>query len=256
MSIKRWQASADLDRWFNAHSEKEKAAFERKMGICWSQGTPEQKYGAVNAWLEITDREEDHAREDAREARQYEFMTRLEKARIEAFAQALQETSRIIREGHQEDTKRLEQVIARLIENQPPPYTGGGHVMNPFEGRYLPESVTYMDCWRKHAPDEHFPEGRPGPARIVHVIPREEGIHYRCMIAMGSQKPEGFARLGYQIFHEELLRQGDCPRPYSRSITRRIPLLSWLLVRPDVCPLADAGDYLLGKDGSFNRVSD
>jgi hypothetical protein len=122
--------------------------------------------------------------------------------------------------------------------------------------KYLPTLISYMDCWRKHPTSEKFPAGRSGPSQCVSTVPKSDGIHYRCLVAFSSQNPKGFARVKYQIFHAELLRQGDCPKPLSRSITRRIPGISWLLVRPDVCPLADGGEYVIKEGGDLKKVSD
>ena len=92
----------------------------------------------------------------------------------------------------------------------------------------------------------------------MQTFAKEDGIHYRCIVAYAAQNPgdSGFARLNYQIFHAELLRQGNCPKPLSRSITRRIPVVSWVFTKPDVCPLATGLEYVLEKDGKLHEVSD
>lgn len=114
-----------------------------------------------------------------------------------------------------------------------------------------PPALSYTNCIRQHPPSKEEPAGRPGPERCVLNIPQEDGIHMRCLIAYVSQNPgdKGFARLPYQIFHAELLRQGNCPRPLSRSVTRRIPGISWLFTKPDICPLASGEEVVIEYGG-------
>ncbi|MEK6943538.1 MAG: hypothetical protein AABX00_05735 [Nanoarchaeota archaeon] len=116
------------------------------------------------------------------------------------------------------------------------------------EQKYFPPSLSYTNCIRHHDPTSEHPKGEPGPERCVLTIPQEDGIHMRCLVAYASQNPgdQGFARLPYQVFHAELLRQGGCPRPLSRSISRRLPVISYLFTKPDICPLAGGEEMIVG----------
>ncbi len=109
--------------------------------------------------------------------------------------------------------------------------------------------LEYTDCIRHHDPTPDNPQRRPGPERCVTTWSEEDGIHRQCIVAYGAQNAgdQGFARLKFQIFHAELLRQGDCPRPLSRSITRRIPGISWLFFKPEICPLADGKEHVVPR---------
>lgn len=113
----------------------------------------------------------------------------------------------------------------------------------------LPD-IAYTDCIRYHDPTPENPSRRPGPQRCVMTWNESDGTHMQCLVAYSSQNPgdKGFARLKFQIFHEELLRQGDCPRPLSRSISRRIPVISFLFNKPEICPLADGSTHVIERN--------
>lgn len=186
-------------------------------------------------------------REDITRQEGYKALAQIEQAKAEALRFSLSEAARIVARGREEDSKRLESIL-NAVEL-------GYKQLSSGQGTNPPALISYTDCWRKHDPNEKNPEGRPGPAQCIQTTPKQDGVHYMCLVAFSSQSPTAFARLRYQIFHEELLRQGDCPRPYSRSITRRIPLVSWLLNQPSICPLADGGEYVM-KNGELSRVGD
>lgn len=240
---------------FKAFSPKARREFERTTGISPEEDPP---WWLLLGGLVTLDRNEtarkQYEREDKIRRENYEFLTKLKQAEAEALRYSISEAANIIREGHKEDAEKLGKILASINEGCKQLQAGDGSGQSE-QGKYLPALISYMDCWRKHPASEKFPAGRPGPSQCVSTMPESGGIHYRCLVAFSSQNPKGFARLKYQILHTELLRQGDCPKPYSRSITRRIPGLSWLLVRPDICPLADGGEYAL-KNGEFVRVSD
>lgn len=113
----------------------------------------------------------------------------------------------------------------------------------------VPPELEYTDCIRYHDPTPDNPQRRPGPERCVVTWNEDGRIRRQCMVAYAAQNPgdQGFARLKFQIFHAELLRQGDCPRPLSRSITRRIPGISWLFFKPEICPLADGKEHIIPR---------
>ncbi len=232
-----------------------KREFEKNMGIDLDKAPSWLISGGINILIENEEMRRHQEREDEIRREDYEFQAKMEQAKAEALRVSLYEVANIIRESHQEDTERLEKLLTTIQEGYKSlPPSGDSNQLA--QGKYLPTHITYLNCWRKHSKTEDFPAGRPGPSQCIYTMHQTDGIHYRCLVAYASQHQEGFARLSYQIFHAELLRQGDCPKPLSRSITRRIPGLSWLLVRPDICPLADGGDYILQPGGKFKRGSD
>lgn len=226
--------------------------FKRVAGVDPEHAPTWMLYGGIHTIVETEIQRRREEREDTQRAEDQEFAAKMEQVRLEALRYSVSEIGRIIREGNAQNAAMLEQIVGAVQE-------GSKALQSDSQGKkYLPMLISYTDCWRKHDSTENSPEGRPGPSQCIHSLPEEDGIHYRCLTAYSSQNPgdAGFARLRYQIFHAELLRQGDCPRPLSRSITRRIPVISWLLVKPDKCILADGGEYVLKAGGKFERVSD
>jgi hypothetical protein len=240
---------------FGDFSFEEKSEYERRTGINVDRAPPWLIYGGLKALLEEETLHRKYQREDTVRQENYDFQAKLERAKVEALGLFLNEAARIIRDGNKEDMKKLESILASVQESHKELQGDQGMIIESSERKQLPV-VSYTDCWRRHNPTESHPEGRPGPSQCIQSIPQEDGIHYRCMVAYASQKPSGFARLKYQIFHAELLRQGDCPRPLSRSISRRIPVVSWLFTRPDVCPLATGNEYAMDKKGNLINVTD
>jgi len=170
-------------------------------------------------------------------------------ARIEA--QTTERVDHAIEDLRKEEMiylRQLEKSLTDRIEQIRKELKGYGQpsLQNKSERVALPV-ITFTDCIRHHFPSEKNSEVKPGPTRCVTTRPAEDGVHMHCLVAYYAQNPgdKGFARLPYQIFHAELLRQGDCPRPLSRSISRRIPGLSWLFVKPDICPLADGKEHVI-----------
>ena len=145
-----------------------------------------------------------------------------------------------------------ESMVRRIVDGQVPrikvdleaPWEGKPRKVSP-----VPPQLEYTDCIRHHDPTPDNPQRRPGPERCVMTWNEDGGVRRQCMVAYGAQNPgdKGFARLKFQIFHAELLRQGDCPRPLSRSITRRIPDISWLFFKPEICPLADGKEHVISR---------
>lgn len=240
---------------FNSLSPEAKMEFERKTGITPDNAPPWLLKGGIEASIESETTDRQYEREDQIRRKQYEFQAKIEQAKAEALRISLNEAAGIIREGSQKDSERLEKILTTVQEGYKQLQLDDTSTKSS-EGKYLPTLVSYMDCFRKHSATKEYSEGRAGPSQCVSTQPQPDGVHYRCLVAFASQSPTGFARLKYQIFHAELLRQGDCPKPYSRSITHRIPFkISWLFTKPDNCPFADGGEYVL-KNGEFKRVSD
>jgi len=146
-----------------------------------------------------------------------------------------------------------ESMVRRIVDGEVPrikvaleaPWEGA----KPGKISPVPPELEYTDCIRYHYPTRDNPQRRPGPARAVVTWNEDGGIRRQCMVAYAAQNPrdQGFARLKFQIFHAELLRQGDCPRPLSRSISRRIPGISWLFFKPEICPLADGKEHVIER---------
>lgn len=245
-----------LKRLFNAVPGA-KDEFERIVGMDLDKLPHWMVEGGIKTAVdtEKLHREEERDRKIREEQR--EFYARIEHAKAQALRYSLNEAAKIIRDGNKEDAQRLEQILTSVKEGYQMLESSKNSAQQ--EQKYLPlPHLDYSDCWRKHPANEDFPGGRPGPSQCIQTIPNHDGIHYRCLVAYVSHNPgdEGFARLEHQIFHAELLREGDCPKPLSRSITRRIPGVSWVFVKKDKCPLADGGEYVLKKGGKLERIGD
>ena len=142
------------------------------------------------------------------------------------------------------------ELIGRLEEIKrvfPPQQTPQALPISVQVGKPALPDIAYTDCIRYHDPTPENPSRRPGPQRCVMTWNESDGTHMQCLVAYSSQNPgdKGFARLRFQIFHEELLRQGDCPRPLSRNVSRRIPIISFLFNKPEICPLADGEVHVI-----------
>ena len=207
-----------------------KDQFEEATGINPDEAPVSLLRGGIEVVVQNEELRRQHEREDKIRQEDREFQLRLEQAKAEALRYSLIEAARIIRDGNKEDMERLEKILLSINEGakQLAAATNDSGKTAQSGGNYIPPLTSYMNCWRRHYPTPEFPAGRPGPAQAVAAMPFPDGVHYRCMVAFASQSPDGFARMKYQIFHAELLRQGDCPRPLSRSITRRIPFASSL----------------------------
>ncbi len=211
-------------------------------------------YGVINTLEQTETLHRQQEREDVIREEQQEFYIKLEQAKAVALRCSLNEAARIIADGNKENTERLEQVLNSINEGAKQLQSGDGYDSG---GKSLPSSfIAYTDCRVKHRPTEEHPEGRPGPSQCIETRVHSDGVHYRCLVAFLAQNPQGFARIKYQIFHAELLKQGDCPRPYSRSILHRLPFrISWLLQKPDICPYTKGSEYVI-KDGEFVEAPD
>lgn len=239
-----------------------KEEFERIIGVSPDGLPTELLYGSIETLVDTEKSRRQEEREDEIRQEQQDLYAKIEQAKAEALRFSLNEVAMIIREGNSEDAQKLEQILISIDEGakQVAAADSGGarKALPPRYGEYQPSPfIAYMDCKRKHPPTEEHSEGRPGPSQCIEARPYPDGMHYRCMVAFLSQNPEGYARIKYQIFHAELLRQGDCPKPYSRSILHRIPFrISWLLQRPDICPFANGSEYKLTPDGGFVEVTE
>lgn len=237
---------------FNTLPEAKKI-FEEHLGISPENLPTWMLKGGIEAIVNAETSRREEEREDQIRGEEHEFQIKLEKAKLETLRYSLSEVARIIREGNEENAEKLRQLLTsisegyRTLQTSPPQKMISSSTL-----------VSYADCWRRHDKTEEHPVGRPGPTQCVYTKPEEDGIHHRCLVAYAAQNPgdSGFARLKYQIFHAELLRQGDCPKPLSRSITRRIPVVSWVLTKLDKCPLADGREYVLDKSSKLTRVDD
>ena len=261
---------AVLDRllnqlWDEFFTDQERRIAEQAVSLNWDLiEEPNHKLAFLYAAADALSRKHQERREDT--ARR-EVLDRLENIAVrvegiraeqksEMFDQYMQlereKQATVINLAH-EWMARQEMLRGYEIAPQPAalPATGQQNVLpaqaaQPTISYHVPQ-LSYTNCIRHHPPSKEFPAGRPGPGRCVLTIPQEDGIHMRCLVAYTSQNPgeQGFARLPYQIFHAELLRQGDCPRPLSRSVTRRIPGMSWLFLKPEICPLACGEDIVI-----------
>lgn len=167
-------------------------------------------------------------------------------ARLEG--RMMQEVQGVVEKIRQGNTAQLQQIEANLMQKHSQLIQERKQLEGPERHeKSLSPVISFTDCIRHHDPTDEFPQGRPGPTRCVATSAGKNGVSMRCLVAYYSHQTDdkGFARLPYQIFHETLLRQGNCPRPLSRSISRRIPALSWLFVKPEVCPLADGKEHVI-----------
>ncbi len=233
---------------FNALPET-KRIFEETVGINPDNLPIWMLKGGIESIVdkETSTRKEEKEKKIREEER--EFQVKLEKAKLETLKYSLGEVARIIKECDEKNSDKLD-VLVKSIHD--------GYKMLSEKEPVSVGLVSYADCWRKHPATEEFPAGRSGPSQCVYNKPEKDGVHYRCLIAYAAQTPgdKGFARLKYQIFHAQLLREGDCPRPLTRSITRRIPGISWLLFKPDKCPLADGAEYVMKPGAALERLGD
>ncbi len=241
----------ELNKWFKQQPQELQDDFKIVTGIVFDslQGL-EAKNAALQIYRIKRRKKIEESKDEEIRKQQQEFQLKLAEAQAKTFGSiistALSQISQMFLNYQGRMTEQMEQIIHTLeskYRDYQPSLTEG---TKP-KGQLPPPSLSYTNCIRYHDPTPENPVRRPGPGRCVLTTPQEDGIHMRCIVAYVSQNPDdkGFARLPYQIFHAELLRQGDCPRPLSRSVTRRIPGLSWLFVKPDVCPLADGGEHIL-----------
>jgi len=242
----------EIRLWFKRLFESfpgARAAFESSLGINPDELPTWLQRGGIEAVVGEETLRRQHEREEAIRQKTQEFQYKLARAQAEALRYSLNEIAHIIREGNREDAQRLEAMISTIRQGYASlPVQGADATSQKMaEGHFLPLHVTYMNCFRKHPKDDNNPDGRPGPAQCIYTLSKEEGLEVRCLVAYMAHNPgdKGFARLKYQIFHAPLLREGDCPRPLSRSISRRIPGFSWLFTKPDICPLADGKDHII-----------
>ncbi|NOZ81077.1 MAG: hypothetical protein GXP63_05375 [DPANN group archaeon] len=176
----------------------------------------------------------------------HEKSMELEAARFKALDYTLTKFLGMLAENNQSQLKQIESKFNEISEQAKgikllPEHASTIPSEHDDASEYVALMPTYSNCWRKHD------DGHAGPEHAILTMTAKDGLHMRCLVAYAAQNPgdKGFARLKYQIFHEELLRQGDCPRPYSRSISRRIPGISWLLTKPGICPLADGKEHVI-----------
>lgn len=245
----------ELTNWFRSLPEEIQDDFARVTGIVFDslQGF-DAKRAVLEDYRQKTRLKLAQKRQDEIRGQEQEFRVRVAREQAQAFAEiianALSQMSGAFLEHQGQMTKKIEELARSLETNyggRQLPSVGGEPSHQAAPRQFSPPSLSYTNCIRYHDPTPEHPERRPGPARCVLTIPRDDGIHMRCIVAYVSQNQDdtGFARLPYQIFHAELLRQGDCPRPLSRSVSRRIPGLSWLFARPDICPLADGDEHIM-----------
>jgi hypothetical protein len=237
-----------------------KDRFQETAGINPDEAPLSLLRSGIEVMVENEQLQRKHNREDIIREQEHEFQAKLEQAKAEALRYSISEAAKIIRDGNKEDAERLEKILLSINEGAKQlaasnASKGGGGSTQTQTGNYSPSLISYMNCWRKHDPTPEHLEGRPGPSQCVQVTPYADGTHYRCMVAFAAQSPDAFARTGYQVFHAELLRQGDCPRPLSRNISRRIPIVSWTLTNPDTCPLATGKEYKLGVNERLVEVT-
>ena len=238
----------ELNNWFDNLPEELKQDFQRNTGIVFSSLDLDGRLTALETYMGIKNNQFTREREDKVREGEHEFQTKLAQMQMQTLGMmlvnALTQSTQIMMQYGEQGIKRIEETLKSVGEK----YSALQSTQKalPYSTQN-PLSLSYTNCIRYHSPTKEFPAGRPGPARTVLTYTDNEGIHMRCLTAYSSQNPDdkGFARLPYQIFHAELLRQGDCPRPLSRSVTRRIPGLSWLFLKPDICPLADGKEHVI-----------
>src|SRR3989344_715961 len=242
----------ELINWWKSLGEGINRDFEVHTGIVLSSLPDlDSRLTAIREYIGIKRRQFESEKEEEGIRRDQEFQFNLAKTQVHALGVLLQEgltRSAQMMADYGKDNLRLIEGILKSVEERYVALHSTQQALLPSQIPYsLPAPLSYTNCIRHHSPTQEFPAGRQGPERCVYTIPQEDGLHMRCLIAYTSQNPgdKGFARLPYQIFHAELLRQGNCPRPLSRSVTRRIPGLSWLFVKPDVCPLASGEEIII-----------
>ncbi len=266
MSIDKWQRNAQLDDWFYNHSVSERAEFERKMGIKWEEGTPEQKYGAVKAWTRIKDLEEAEAKIERRREKDYQRELELQQRREEfltelagkvMYAQAELERRKAEAYAKVEEMKcdRLQQMLTQLSR-----YVVGG-VREALEGlpkQFLETGIKFVEELKERKllpappkPNDIVNIGHAshcllsrGPDNVVYTYTKADGHMYRrCIIAHASHDR---SVLGLQFINSPLLEQGGCPLYRSRTLGAQ--LLGWIVppIRHEKCELAD---------GSEDRIS-
>ncbi len=266
MSIDKWQRNAQLDDWFYNHSESERAEFERKMGIKWEEGTPEQKYGAVRAWIGISDNEEAEATIERRLREQHERAKELEEMRqgfLEEltgkimYAKAELERRKAEAYAKVEEMKcdRLQQMLTQLSR-----YVVGGvrEALESLPKQFLETGIKFVEELKERKllpappkPNDIVNIGHAshcllsrGPDNVVYTYTKADGHMYRrCIIAHASHDR---SVLGLQFINSPLLDQGGCPLYRSRTLGAQ--LLGWVVptIRHEKCDLANGLEDRIG----------
>ncbi len=229
-----------LEEVWQQFPHDERQEFERRYGS-WESLDDTQRYGKLRAYANSVKKQEREAREDERFRRHLDPIVKALEGFAEISDQHHRETSERLRaievatSGYSRQIDRLETRLneQKALPSSTPPASAPQPVLN------------YTNCIRRHPPSEGYQAGRPGPERCIEVTVTRDQTVYKCIVAEFAQSSgsSGFARTDFQILHSGLLRAGDCPQPFSRNISRRVPGTSWLLYKNEVCPLADGKEH-------------
>ena len=264
--MNRWKTNAQIDDWFYSHSASERAKFERKMGIKWEEGTPEQKFGVVKAWIKITNGEEAEATTERRLEEQHQRAKELEVMRqgfLEEltgkvmYAQAELERRKAEAYAKVEEMKfyKLQKMLTKLsqylvggikeaLDGLPKQFVETGvELVKELQGRKLLPAPPKPDDVVSIGHASHCLLSN-GPDNAVYQYAKADGHMYRrCIIAQAAHNR---SVLGLQFINSPLLEQGGCPLYYSRTLGAQIlggiaPSLSH-----EKCRLADGLEHKLG----------